>query len=153
MGNRLVVRRAARGDIESIAAIAASGIISWSRDAVAASLSAPYVCFVAELNHEVIGFIAGIIAADELQIVNIVVSPERRRNGVASDLLRAAAREASDKRAERCYLEIGVTNRPAVDFYVKKGFVTVGTRPVFYADGSDALIMLQNIDQLAPNKD
>lgn len=44
--------------------------------------------------------------------------------------------------ADKCFwLDVRVTNRPALSLYAKTGFVQVGERPRYYSDGSTALLL------------
>lgn len=85
-------------------------------------------------------------AASELEILNIAVCPPRRRQGLASRLLRMTLQAAREMDMQRAVLEVRVGNAPATALYEKLGFKREGRRPGYYADtGEDALIYALNL--------
>ena len=72
--------------------------------------------------------------------MNVAVSPERRRIGVASRLITQPLRGG---RGELPFtLEVRVSNADAISMYERLGFRSAGVRPRYYQDnGEDALIM------------
>ncbi len=77
----------------------------------------------------------------ELEIINIAVNPNQRRQGVGGALLRHVRAEARASSAERIILEVRRGNAPAIALYVSQGFTLSGTRPGYYPDtGEDALV-------------
>jgi ribosomal-protein-alanine N-acetyltransferase len=47
--------------------------------------------------------------------------------------------------AKQCYLEVRVTNTPAVNLYKKLGFPVTRTIKGYYADGEDAYVMTKKL--------
>lgn len=81
------------------------------------------------------------VALDEGYIANVAVGEAYRRQGVADALLNVYKRFGQVNLAFLT-LEVRVSNRPAIDFYLKQGFEQVGRRKDFYqAPKEDALIM------------
>jgi ribosomal-protein-alanine N-acetyltransferase len=82
-------------------------------------------------------------------VTTIAVDPEWQRNGVATRLLVALAREAIARGATALTLEVRLSHRGAQQLYQRFGFVSVGVRKGYYADtGEDALIMwAHDVDQ------
>ncbi|MCM2264331.1 MAG: ribosomal protein S18-alanine N-acetyltransferase [Desulfuromonadales bacterium] len=87
------------------------------------------------------GFICTWLIADELQIQNVATSPEFRRQGVAARLLTYVFGRCRDPGFEAAWLEVRVSNAPAIALYERFGFTAVGRRPNYYADGEEALVM------------
>ena len=78
---------------------------------------------------------------DELEILNIAVTPPCRRQGCGRRLLGLALQVAKKMGIERAVLEVRVQNTPALKLYQGLGFECVGRRPRYYADtGEDALV-------------
>jgi ribosomal-protein-alanine N-acetyltransferase len=97
---------------------------------------------VAEYGGVVAGYIMTWKVVEMLHILNIATDPERRRSGVATALLNAAARQARQEGQIRVTLEVRRSNQEARSFYGRHGFTETGVRPRYYADnGEDALIM------------
>jgi ribosomal-protein-alanine N-acetyltransferase len=72
--------------------------------------------------------------------MNVAVAPERRRIGVARDLISRLVEEGNGRLPFT--LEVRVSNQPAIAMYERLGFRSSGVRPRYYQDnGEDALIM------------
>lgn len=84
--------------------------------------------------------VGGISIGPDADILTLGVSPEHRGKHLGSllldDLLTAARRGG----ATTAFLEVRVTNAPALALYRSRGFDVVGTRPRYYG-GEDGYIM------------
>ncbi len=79
-------------------------------------------------------------------IVSLAVLPEYRRRGIATKLLEAALRTLRDEYGAReVYLEVRVSNEPAINLYKKMGFRIIHVIPRYYADGEDAYLMAREL--------
>ncbi len=81
------------------------------------------------------------LGVDEAHVVTMAVKDPLRRQGFGSLVLRALFAVAMDLQLCSVTLECRVGNDPAQRLYRKFGFVEVGTRPRYYSNGEDALIM------------
>jgi ribosomal-protein-alanine N-acetyltransferase len=93
-----------------------------------------------------IGFLAARRVADEVHILSLAVDPSQRRRGVARALLDALLRDESASGARSALLEVRASNVAARAFYANSGFVAVGRRPRYYANGEDALLMTRSAE-------
>ena len=85
------------------------------------------------------GYISVYHTADELEILNLAVSPDLRRRGLGRRLLRTALRLAAKGGIMNVLLEVRAGNAPAVSLYESCGFQRVGLRKGYYVDtGEDA---------------
>lgn len=91
--------------------------------------------------NETVGFIGSWLVTDEVQITNIAVDPGHRRQGTARLLLNQLIDDMRSKHMAVIYLEVRVSNAPALSLYTSFGFITTGLRKGFYPDGEDALTM------------
>jgi ribosomal-protein-alanine N-acetyltransferase len=80
------------------------------------------------------------IAADELQIINVYVQPEYRRQGLAEKALRELFRE---NRLNNAYLEVRVSNQAALNLYKKLDFRQTGLRKGYYNDPPEDAALLR----------
>jgi ribosomal-protein-alanine N-acetyltransferase len=87
------------------------------------------------------GFLCSWLIAGELQIQNLATLPQLRRRGIAAKLLTHAIERSRKQGLTSVCLEVRVTNKPAIALYERFGFTIDGTRPSYYADGEDALLM------------
>ncbi len=111
---------------------------SWSRDVILLQLGIPSTF---GLIHSLGGMVLARVAADEAEILTLAVSPEQRRRGLGSALLRAAMHRAAALGAHSMFLEVAVTNDAARALYDLLGFTEAGLRRRYYTDGTDALVL------------
>ena len=88
-----------------------------------------------------VGYAGGWIVDGQLQILKVACDPRYRRRGIARTLLAQLASDARDLGATECTLEVRVSNAGAQGLYRALHLRDVGTRPRYYSDGEDALIM------------
>ncbi len=74
-------------------------------------------------------------------IISVAVMPDYRNQGIGYSLVEKALSALSTVQADECYLEVRITNYPAINLYRKMGFVITRTIPRYYYDGSDAHVM------------
>jgi len=74
-------------------------------------------------------------------IISIAVLPEHQRRGIGTALAKEAMTGMRVHKAKECYLEVRVSNTPAVNLYKKLGFEVSRVVHNYYADGEDAYIM------------
>ena len=115
----------------------------------------PDLFLVAERDGRIVGYIMCRIERDFMRrrtkghIISIAVMPEHRRRGIATALMKEAlARMMHRYGAGECYLEVRVSNLPAISLYEKLGFWKDRIVPKYYLDGEDAYIMRK---KLAPD--
>jgi len=117
----------------------------WSREALFGELEgdAMRLPLIAESDHgDVLGFLMAWRVVDQLHVLNVAIGPAARRRGVATALLREAARTGAGAGLVEVTLEVRRSNAGARDFYRHHGFAETGCRPRYYADnGEDAVIM------------
>lgn len=97
---------------------------------------------VAEGQGGIAGFLVARAAADELEILNMAVRPDLRRQGIASLLLAGALDFGRASGATRVFLEVRESNPGAVAFYERQGFAACGRRARYYSQPvEDALVL------------
>lgn len=82
---------------------------------------------------------------DEAEIISIGVAPIARRTGTASALMQMVERDVKQLGSKTIFLEVDEENTPAIELYKKSGFATAGTRPHYYENGHNAIIMKKEI--------
>lgn len=93
------------------------------------------------------GYIGVYHTLDEVEILNIAVREDRRRQGCGRLLMSAALREAVETGILRAVLEVRTSNAPAIGLYESLGFRKAGKRRGYYQDtGEDALIYVLDMD-------
>jgi [ribosomal protein S18]-alanine N-acetyltransferase len=138
----LRLRKLAYGDLPSVIAIERRSFPTpWSLAMFVLELSKPSgICVAAEDDDGLIGYLVCARYEDVWHLMNVAVVPERRRRGVATELIEQLFDEAGA--GARFTLEVRVSNGPAIAMYQQFGFRSAGRRRRYYHDnGEDALIM------------
>ncbi|MCS7100009.1 MAG: ribosomal protein S18-alanine N-acetyltransferase [Sulfolobales archaeon] len=79
-------------------------------------------------------------------VVSIAVLPEFRQRGIATALMTSAMNSMKKKYgADEVYLEVRVSNEPAIRLYEKLGFKKVRVLKRYYLDGEDAYLMAREL--------
>jgi [ribosomal protein S18]-alanine N-acetyltransferase len=138
----LQVRRLVYADLPQVVAIERRAFPTpWSLAMFVLELSKPGgVSLAAEYDDELRGYLICSRYDQVWHLMNVAVSPEHRREGVATTLLRVLLGRLDD--AAQITLEVRRSNAGAITLYEGLGFRAAGVRPRYYADnGEDALIM------------
>lgn len=105
------------------------------------------VCAAVARDNTVCGFICFMIIDSEAELLNIAVSQNFRKNGIASSLMDHMIIETLSKHVERIFLEVRESNVPARSLYEKYGFEIIGKRRRYYTKPvEDAVIMQKSIN-------
>ena len=100
---------------------------------------------VAEQNAALIGYVYAWLVVDEVQILRVAVHPDARRRGVAASILQELFVHVCLEDAKTASLEVRRDNHAACALYYKLGFSEIATRPRYYADGEDALLLAKDL--------
>ncbi len=111
---------------------------AWGPEAIALTLELPGTFGLIRGGS---GMILVRVARDQAEVLTFAVAPPWRRQGVGAALLRAAMADAAGRGAEEMFLEVSTANQAALLLYAGAGFVEIGRRARYYADGTDARIM------------
>ena len=111
----------------------------WSEAVWREELGSPFGLYlVLEEGGGIFGQIGIRHVLDELHITTLAISPERRRQGYARTLIRAAL--VAFPEASRVHLEVRPSNAAARALYEALGFERTGLRRRYYGN-EDALLM------------
>ena len=116
----------------------------------------PDTFLVAEEENEIIGYVMcrietglpdfGLLGISKKgHVISVAVLPEHRRKGIGTALMKEAMAGMSVYKAKECYLEVRVSNTPAVGLYKKVGFEISRAVHGYYANGEDAYIMSRKL--------
>lgn len=112
--------------------------------------------FVAETpDHEIVGYIMqrletaisnfGFRLTKKGHIISIAVLPEYRRRNIGSNLIKSSIKILAEKSIKEFYLEVRVSNEPAIKLYDGLGFQKVKVHKRYYQDGESAYRMAVKI--------
>ena len=86
--------------------------------------------------------------ARHAHVVSIAVREPYRRRGIASEiLLKAMENGVETYNVTECFLEVRVSNQPAIALYEKLGFTIVNNKHGYYMDGEDAQVMAKSLKE------
>ncbi len=135
---------------EDIARIAALERVCFSDPWTVADLEAClafaiYRHVLLEEDGVLIGYACETVLFDEGEIANVAVSPEYRGQGLGKRLMDWLEERAKNEGVEKLFLEVRVSNAPALALYKARGFEPLSVRKKYYPDGEDALVMTKRI--------
>ena len=107
--------------------------------------SESFIGVLAEDGGEIAGYGCITVAADEADVGNIAVAEQYRRSGIATKVLNGLCDMAKEKGVEKLFLEVRVSNSPALALYLKCGFNGLYARRRYYSDGEDCLVMVKTL--------
>ena len=97
---------------------------------------------LAEVDGRIVGYVLFWFLPEEVDIHNIAVHPDFRRQGIGRLLLEQVVDSARRQERLRVTLDVRFSNAPAQNLYRSFGFVIRGLRKGYYSDnGEDALVM------------
>lgn len=97
---------------------------------------------VAEEGDTIIGYAGAWIVLDEGQITNIAIKSSYRRQGYGTMLTRKLIKELFTLGMQEIFLEVRISNIPAISLYRRLGFTVKGVRKSYYSEPTeDAYIM------------
>lgn len=74
-------------------------------------------------------------------IVSIAVLSEYRKRGIGFSLMKYTLNKLKDYKVKEVYLEVRVSNIPAINLYRKLNFQITERIKEYYSDGEDAFVM------------
>jgi len=149
------IGRAEPDDWADLAAMHAEAFaIGWGEDELARLAADPAVTALvarranAFSSRHPTGFIMVRQAADEAELLTVVVHPRRRGGGIGRQLVEAMLRMLYADRVRTVFLEVADGNAAALALYRRLGFRQVGERRAYYrgADGTTQNALILSLD-------
>ncbi len=91
----------------------------------------------------VVGFVIAHQAADEAEVLNLGVLPERRRGGIGRALVGTLLTALAGWGAKAVFLEVRASNRAAQALYEEFRFLPVGRRSRYYHHPTEDAVILR----------
>jgi ribosomal-protein-alanine N-acetyltransferase len=140
----LDIQRLGLEDVSAIEAIEQTEMQApWSRMMfVSEIVKTTSICLGAFVDNRLVGYVIVSRYVDAWHVMNLVVVPDHRREGIATRLLGSLFELAGDDDRRGFTLEVRVSNAVAIQLYESLGFTSQGIRRGYYTDNrEDALIM------------
>jgi ribosomal-protein-alanine N-acetyltransferase len=100
------------------------------------------ICLGAFVDNALVAYVVVSRYVDAWHVMNLVVAPEHRRQGIATRLLASLFELIGEDDLRGFTLEVRVSNDAAIELYESMGFRGQGIRRGYYTDNrEDALIM------------
>ena len=115
----------------------------WSVNSIRYELTNPLSYWlVAECDRQVVGYVGSQSVIDEADMMNIAVSPDYRRMGIAREMINRLIAVLAERGVCSLTLEVRTSNSGAIELYKQLGFELAGVRPNYYHNPrEDARIM------------
>ncbi len=115
----------------------------WSEKSVASELENPLSYWLVAMDGEkLVGYVGSQTVLGETDVMNVAVSPDYRRQGIAEGLILALIAALKARESHCLTLEVRDSNASARALYEKLGFSEIGRRKNYYRNPKeDALIL------------
>ena len=120
----------------------------WTEGIFRDCLRVGYCCWIMELAGGVAGYGIMSLVVGEAHLLNICVAPEWQHRGYGRHLLGHFMELARERGAGQMFLEVRLSNKPAIALYRAQGFNEVGMRKNYYPGENgreDALILAKDL--------
>lgn len=94
-------------------------------------------------NYSIVGFLSFDFIYDRAEINYIFVEKDYRQQGIATILLNYML-DICDNECKNITLEVKESNKSAIKFYLKNGFIEVARREKYYQD-EDGILMIKEM--------
>ena len=122
----------------------------WTKESIISSLENPLMKVFGCYNESdtLCGFVCVSVLPPEAEILDIAVSPDRRKEGVGKALINSTLFSLkTELSVETVFLEVRESNVPARSLYKKFGFEEIGKRSRYYSNPTeDAILMKIDLD-------
>lgn len=138
------IRRMAPTDLDAVIDLAAhlASVPHWSAQSWEEAIRPPHIALVASEADGVCAFAVATVAADVAELETLAIAPASRRRGLARQLLRTLAVELRRAFVTELWLEVRLSNLPAIALYRTFGFEETGRRARYYSQPiEDAALM------------
>jgi ribosomal-protein-alanine N-acetyltransferase len=145
-GMSLLLRDMSERDIESVLHIEQQvHAHPWTKGNFSDALRSDYVCKVAELDGEIMGYVVLMQGVDDAELLDIGIASAYQRQDWGRKLLQAMLLLARELGKQRVVLEVRASNTAAIALYSSLEFSGIGLRrdyyPVENSHREDAILM------------
>ncbi|MGN1310777.1 MAG: ribosomal protein S18-alanine N-acetyltransferase [Clostridia bacterium] len=141
--NELIIAKMTLSDFNALSDILISDFDDfWNENILKSELQNPFSTYImAKLGNKIVGFAGMIDTIDQMEITNIVVKKDYRKNGIGNILLNRLISLAKENKKTEIILEVNENNISAIKLYEKNGFRKCGLRKRYYNNTDNAIIM------------
>lgn len=133
-----------------------SHFLPWGEPSFKACFTEPqykhWGAFSTAPTEKLLGYIIFMEMLPEIELLNITIDSDYRRQGIAQKLLHTAfSFFCQEQQVNRCFLEVRQSNLAAQQLYLQQGFVFSGKRPRYYqtATGKEDALLMEKLMSLS----
>ena len=140
------LRKIMVSDIPAIAKIEQDCFaLPWSeKDIVSAVSRADFCGVVAQVENQIVGYLLGLTLFEDAEILRIAVAKEYRGQKLGGAILDAFFAFVKERGAQKVFLEVRVSNVPAIALYESRAFTRGRVREKYYENGESAVEMYKD---------
>ena len=143
----MVIRPLTIDDLEAVVALeAANAPNPWSEGVFRDELAAENRIYLAADDEGLVGFAGVMVVADEAHVTNLLVEPDRRRQGIGLELMKSLVEASVAAGARHLTLEVRSRNEAARALYARLGLAPVGVRKGYYGNDDALILWAHDID-------
>ena len=143
----MVIRPLTIDDLEAVVALeAANAPNPWSEGVFRDELAAENRIYLAADEGGLVGFAGVMVVADEAHVTNLLVEPDRRRQGIGLELMKSLVEASVAAGARHLTLEVRSRNEAARALYARLGLAPVGVRKGYYGNDDALILWAHDID-------
>lgn len=116
----------------------------WSHNLFEQAVKSTKYCVIAQAGDQTVGYAILSYVVGEAELLNICIDPSQQGKGYAKALLEHLIKHGADQDNHEMYLEVRVSNEPAIHIYEQAGFNEIGLRKNYYptkVGKEDAILM------------
>lgn len=113
-------------------------------DALEAVNSVVFIASIDEDEEEkIVGLLIASVVMTEADIYMIVVDEAYKKKGIAYQLFEHLIADCREQEVENIFLEVRISNQPAIGLYERLGFNEIGIRRAYYSSPIEDAIVMQ----------
>lgn len=133
LNNLGTLRRMSEADVPAVVEIERQvQLAPWSESIFRGSLGSRYDNWVLESDKGLIAFFLISTVLDEAHLMNIAIEPKHQGKGLGRQLLECVFQRCQELQSTNLFLEVRVSNSPAIKLYEAAGFNQIGLRRDYY---------------------
>ena len=143
-------REIVASDVTSIAAIAEMErecfALPWPEKEIFSVCNRADFCgVVAQMNGEIVGYLLGLTLFEDAEVLRVAVLEKFRGQKIGGAILDRFFELVKEKGAQKAFLEVRVSNLPAIRLYESRAFTRGRVREKYYENGESAIEMYKRL--------
>lgn len=120
--------------------------LPWQEKEIASVCNRADFCgVVAQIDGEIVGYLLGLTLFEDAEVLRVAVDEKFRGQKVGGAILDRFFELAKARGAQRVFLEVRVSNEPAIRLYESRAFTRGRVREKYYENGESAIEMFKRL--------